>query len=208
MVATDTVVGIVGAVLLVTVMAGVFAYEYNNPAEAEATGDVGQRADFEEHYAGMSADDDIDGDGQVNYLDDDVDGDGTSNDNDTTVATTQEASGAVALGPGFTTPFQVGNGSVHITSTVVLSTALPMYSGNFIVQLIDPDGVVVDDAASSPSGSGSLTVETSGDDEMKSGEWSIRVTVNQAGPGGTAQVTTEVSYPAPASEGHGHIPER
>ncbi|HJQ93288.1 MAG TPA: hypothetical protein VJ874_03260, partial [Candidatus Thermoplasmatota archaeon] len=165
MVATDTVVGIVGAVLLVAVMAGVFVYEYNNPAEAEDTSDTGLRGSFEERYQGMSAGDDIDGDGQPNYMDDDVDGDGTANENDTATATTHEMTGAIGPsgGPVATAleqQFEVGNGSVHITSTVVLSTAVPMYSGNFVYQLIDPDGAVVADAASSPTGSGSLTVET------------------------------------------------
>jgi hypothetical protein len=213
MVATDTVVGIVGAVLLVAVMAGVFVYEYNNPAEPEDMSPTGQMAHFEEDYEGMSATDDIDGDGTANYLDDDVDGDGVSNENDTATATHQEMSGAIgpsggpvstALSLGFT----VGNGSVHITSTVTLSTVIPVYSGNFIIQLIDPDGNVVDDAASSPGGSATLTVETSEDDERPAGEWTVRVTNNQAGPGGSASIVAEVHYPAPPAEGHGNVPER
>ncbi|MEA3136745.1 MAG: hypothetical protein QOC71_1026 [Thermoplasmata archaeon] len=212
MVATDTVVGIVGAVLLVAVMAGVFAYEYNNPVEAEATSDAGQRAHFEEDYAGMSATDDIDGDGQANYLDDDVDGDGTANENDTSVATTSESTGAIGPSGGpvstsFSQEVIVGNGSVHVTATVTLTTAVPMYSGNFAIQLVDPDGTIVDTAASAASGSGSLTVETGDDTEMKAGTWTVRVTNNQAGLGGSAHIVAEVHYPDIAM-GHGHTPEK
>jgi hypothetical protein len=212
MVATDTVVGIVGAVLLVAVMAGVFVYEYNNPAEAEDLSDSGQQEHFEEDYAGLSANDDIDGDGKANYMDEDIDGDGTENGNDTTVSTTFTGSGAIGPSGGpvstsFFTEFTVGNGSVHIEATVTLSTPIPVYSGNFIVQLVDPDGTVVDDQASSPTGSASLTVETGDDTEMKAGTWTVRVMNNQAGPGGNADATIQVHYPDIA-EGHGHTPEK
>src|ERR1041385_3207350 len=90
MVATDTVVGIVGAVLLVAVMAGVFAYEYNNPATADASTDAGQKSTFthDARFAALNATDDIDGDGTPNYKDADLDGDGVSNANDTEVGVT------------------------------------------------------------------------------------------------------------------------
>jgi hypothetical protein len=213
MVATDTVVGIVGAVLLVAVMAGVFVYEYNNPAEAEDTSDEGLRSSFEEHYEGMSADDDIDGDGTPNYLDDDIDGDDVSNENDTATTTTHEGSGAIGPSGGpvatsFSQEIAVGNGSVHIVATVTLSTPIPVFAGNFIVQLIDPDGAVVDDQASAVGGSASLTVETDEETEMKPGLWTVRITNNQAGTGGSASVAAEVHYPGPPPEGHGHVPER
>lgn len=53
MVATDTVVGIVGAVVLVAVMVGVFVYEYNNTAPAPT----------EPPRTFLDPDGDIDGDG-------------------------------------------------------------------------------------------------------------------------------------------------
>lgn len=214
MVATDTVVGIVGAVLLVAVMAGVFVYEYNNPvAEADPSSEDGMRAAFASRYEGMSADDDIDGDGAPNYRDDDLDGDGTPNGNDTEVATSTEGTGVLGPQAGpVTTEFilgvTVGNGSVHVVATVSLSTAVPLYPGNFVVQLIDPDGTVVDDAASAPTGSATLSVETGEDDELKPGEWTVRVTNNQAGPGGTAQARAEVHYPAPSGDAAHHPPEK
>src|SRR5688572_25141152 len=116
MVATDTVVGIVGAVLLVAVMAGVFVYEYNNPIE-EASGDAGARAHFEEDYAGLSATDDLDGDGAPNYLDEDLDDDGVANEEDDMVAVAVPVAGSIGgstpVDPSdpFTVDFSVGNGT-------------------------------------------------------------------------------------------------
>ena len=210
MVATDTVVGIVGAVLLVAVMAGVFAYEYNNPAEPEDMSPAGQMEHFEEDYEGMSANDDIDGDGLANWQDDDLDGDGASNENDTMVATTTEQTGATGPQATITMPFYVGNGTVHVTATVVtnLQAGNPLVSGNVIVELVRPDGSVADNQASTPGGSSTFTVETQEGDELPAGDWSVVVRPNQVGLPGTAQITAEVHYPAPAAEGHGHVPER
>jgi hypothetical protein len=209
MVATDTVVGIVGAVLLVAVMAGVFVYEYNNPAEAEDTTPEGRMADFEEHYEGMSATDDVDGDDIANYEDPDLDGDGSSNENDTEVAVTMESS--QAIGQATTrVAFYVGNGSVHVTSTVTISLAVPnpLFAGNFIVELVRPDGTIADNQASQPGGSSTFTVETQEEDEVPTGDWEIVIRPNQVTTPAAAEVVIEVHYPAPAAEGHGHIPER
>ncbi|MHB1261679.1 MAG: hypothetical protein ACYC2H_08165 [Thermoplasmatota archaeon] len=216
MVATDTVVGIVGAVLLVAVMAGVFVYEYNNPAEPADTSPAGLQASFEEKYQGLSAMDDIDQDGLANYNDTDVDGDGTENGNDTTVTTSFSMSGAVGpqvggtVVPSLVQEFYVGNGSVHVTAEVTTSAQAPnpLFSGNFVVELLRPDGSVADNQASSPGGSNTMTVETQEGDEIPTGTWSIRVTQNTVGTGGSAQISGEVHYPAPAAEGHGNIPER
>lgn len=87
---SDTVIGIVGAVVLVAVMIGVFAYEYNNAPEADnglpdPSTPAGQQALFAAAYPTLNATDDIDGDGLANFEDDDIDGDGTDNGNDTTV---------------------------------------------------------------------------------------------------------------------------
>lgn len=199
MVATDTVVGIVGAVVLVAVMAGVFAYEYNNaPSEPDDVASL--QAHFEEDYLGMSATDDIDGDGIANFEDDDLDGDGTNNTQDMDVAVESSMSGTIgpAAGPvsdSLTLEFYVGNGSVHVTSSIQLTTAIPVYAGNFAIQLLDPDGTVVDTASSQATGSASLTVESGENTEMKAGTWSVVVTNNQAGVGGDAGITAQVHYP-------------
>jgi hypothetical protein len=209
MVATDTVVGIVGAVLLVAVMAGVFVYEYNNPAEPEDTTPEGRMAHFEEDYAGLSANDDIDDDGIPNYEDDDLDGDGSSNENDTEVAVTMEST--QAIGQATTRlAFYVGNGSVHVTSTVSISLAVPnpLFAGNFIIELVRPDGTVADNQASTPGGASTFTVETQEEDEIPAGDWEIVIRPNQATTPAAAEVSIEVHYPAPTVEGHGHVPER
>ncbi|HUR25433.1 MAG TPA: hypothetical protein VM327_05405 [Candidatus Thermoplasmatota archaeon] len=210
MVATDTIVGIVGAVLLVAVMAGVFVYEYNNPAEAQDMSPSGQMAHFEEDYAGMSAGDDIDGDGQANYVDDDIDGDGTSNENDTDTAYHAEMSGAVGPSATLSLEFYVGNGSVHVIATVdtALQAPNPLVSGNLIIELVRPDGSVADNQASSPGGPSSFTVETQEGDEIPAGDWKVVVRPNQVGLPSTADISADVHYPAITAEGHGHTPER
>jgi hypothetical protein len=80
-VASDTVVGIVGAVVLAGIMVGVFVYEYNNAATADGGGDGGDdRASriqaFQAAYGHLNATEDLDGDGKANFEDDDMDGQG------------------------------------------------------------------------------------------------------------------------------------
>lgn len=55
MTATDTIVGIVGAVLLVGVMTGVFVYEYNQVDGDAATPDDDGPEPFEETFSGSFA---------------------------------------------------------------------------------------------------------------------------------------------------------
>lgn len=101
MVASDTVVGVVGAVLLAVVMIGVFVYEYNNTPGADAGGGHGTTdaiAHFREHYPALNATADLDGDGKANYLDADLDQDGIDNLNDTAVAFTVPFSGSLQPG--------------------------------------------------------------------------------------------------------------
>jgi hypothetical protein len=212
MVATDTVVGIVGAVLLVAVMAGVFAYEYNNPVDGAGEGsDADLRGHFAEAYPGLSAGDDIDGDGQPNYQDQDMDGDGTPNAADSDVSYHAEMSGVLGPAAGPQNPtlsleVLVGNGSVHVTSTVTVSAqvANPLFSGNFVVQLLRPDGTIAANKASTPGGPGTFTVETQEGDEIPAGSWTVRVSQNQAGTGGNVQIAADVHYPEPANLGEHH----
>jgi hypothetical protein len=216
MVATDTVVGIVGAVLLVAVMAGVFAYEYNNPVDSgPGATDADQRAHFAAAFPGLSADDDIDHDGKANYVDDDLDGDGTPNAADSDVSVHSEMSGALGPAGGpvsneLRLEVLVGNGSVHVTSTVTVSAQVsnPLYSGNFVIELLRPDGSVADNQASTPGGTGTFTVETQPGDEIPAGSWAVRVTQNTVGTGGSAQIKADVHYPEPANTAAGHVHEK
>ncbi len=103
---SDTVIGIVGAVVLVAVMIGVFAYEYNN---AEETPDDGpdpnspeaREAAFNATFTALDPRGDIDGDGTLNYLDDDIDDDGLNNTVDTDVVVTFDLSQPA---PAYTNP--------------------------------------------------------------------------------------------------------
>lgn len=78
MATTDTVVGIVGAVLLAGVMVAVFVYEYNNPPAATGDGDLeaARHAAFAANHPLLNATEDLDHDGLPNYEDADMDGDG------------------------------------------------------------------------------------------------------------------------------------
>jgi hypothetical protein len=95
---SDTVIGIVGAVVLVAVMVGVFAYEYNNAPEGVGTepdSPEAQMASFNDTYGSLNGMGDIDGDGTPNYLDADMDGDGIDNANDTMVQYVRDFMGNV-----------------------------------------------------------------------------------------------------------------
>lgn len=81
MAATDTVVGIVGAVLLAGIMVAVFVYEYNNPPSPGGPPDPTltdeQRvAQWSQDYPGLAAKEDMDLDGTPNYNDTDMDDNG------------------------------------------------------------------------------------------------------------------------------------
>lgn len=108
---SDTVIGIVGAVVLVAVMVGVFAYEYNNAPDTDIddgpdlSTDAGKMAFFNDTYAGLDAREDLDGDGTANYLDEDIDGDGTLNAADnTTCVCDQTFTGSVGATSGADAP--------------------------------------------------------------------------------------------------------
>lgn len=132
---SDTVIGIVGAVVLVAVMVGVFAYEYNNTPDDGGDGngedmtDAERMAAFNATYPSLSASDDIDGDGAANWEDDDIDGDGLNNTADDTVEVVLDLSGtagahtnAMGTGPADTTDFFAGEGHTSIRIEVSYAT--------------------------------------------------------------------------------------
>lgn len=149
---SDTIIGIVGAVVLVAVMVGVFAYEYNNapePGDAgpDPTDPAAMMASFEAANPGLNATDDLDGDGQANYLDDDIDGDGIVNaDDDDGVAVHKTFTGSVAARNPSNNPvnnantFVLGQGHKGGTITVTWATT----NG--------PTGAALDDLVVSVSG--------------------------------------------------------
>lgn len=152
MVHSDTIIGIVGAVVLVAVMVGVFVYEYNN---VETDG-----GDFAARFPGLDPDGDLDGDGITNAMDDDIDGDGTPNADDAT--TTRAFSDSGALGPNapsqpnaasFPIAVEAGAQSVIVSATVTLDDPLGFTSG-FTVELRQGDTVLDSD-----SGDGAFSLE-------------------------------------------------
>jgi hypothetical protein len=208
MVATDTVVGIVGAVLLVAVMAGVFAYEYNNPAE-EVSGDASQRAHFEEDFVGLSANDDLDGDGTANYLDDDVDGDGTLNEEDEMLAVTVPVSGSiganspVAPSQPVTTGFSVGNGTEHVAGTITYTRtgAAALGLPTFAARIVDSSGDTVASATSTTSGN-TVTMTFDVEEPLMAGDYEVEVSQSTPGPGGSFSGSLEIHYGAVSAHSH------
>lgn len=176
MVATDTIVGIVGAVVLVAVMAGVFVYEYNNAPDV-ADDDVAKAEHFEEDYPGLVAAQDIDGDGIANYLDDDFDGDGINNTDDMDVMVAVPVSGNVAQAtPASATPytqtFMVYNGTEHISGVLTYSRtggATPSLEA----VLTGPDGFSISATQTTTGNTATLTFPMS--DAMTPGEYTLTV---------------------------------
>lgn len=142
MVAKDTFIGIIGALLLVGVMVGVFVYEYDNVE------DPGPEPDgFGVRYPYLDPDEDIDRDGLINSEDDDLDGDNVTNEEDEDVVVSFTAQGVVGPDPGPTENslslgFLVGtgnNGTVAVATWDVVLEA-PVMQPTFTVTLELPDG--------------------------------------------------------------------
>lgn len=219
MVATDTVVGIAGAVVLVAVMAGVFVYEYNN-APADADNPAIRQQHFEEDYPGLSANDDIDGDGVANFEDDDLDGDGTANAVDSDVGVVVPVSATVAVppptggqGPAFTVTFRVGNGTEHFQGALTYTRAAGGVFPNVAATLSGPAGFDQVQATSTNSGS-TYTLAFDIQEPLPAGEYTL--TLRQQPTGGLVPVSQEanvagdltIHYAAPA-EPHDHTtPEK
>lgn len=120
---SDTVIGIVGAVVLVSVMVGVFAYEYNNadaPDEGPMEPTESEKRDtFNETFLGLDPDGDLDGDGVPNWNETDLDNDGINNTEDDVFEYMQtfDAGGAVTAAPnsnGYSLTFEAEEGVTHV----------------------------------------------------------------------------------------------
>lgn len=157
MVATDTIVGIVGAVVLVGVMAGVFVYEYNNQPAGTDGGDGGDGS-LGGAFSHLADDEDIDGDGIPNGEDPDVDGDGVENGNDTAVAFSDTFSATMAenvppliVGASPILDIFVGTGNSGVMVEAAYEATTPGQD-TVSMQLEDGDGTVVAQASTSPAG--------------------------------------------------------
>lgn len=211
MVATDTVVGIVGAVVLVAVMAGVFVYEYNNAPE-DADSQEQMQEHFEEDYEGLVAMQDMDEDGTPNWNDTDIDGDGVNNTDDDMLSRTFTVNTNVAAPTGGPTTatydFQVVNGSESLSGSLSYTRAaggqVPVVSAT----LSGPAGFEQRTLNFVASGN-TYTAQVAVEEPLPAGAYTIRFT-NQ-GPGGLVPVgqaatvtgNLEVHYVTPG-ETHGH----
>ncbi len=181
MVATDTVVGIVGAVLLVGVMVGIYVYEFNQAEDAGTDTDGGLGSG----PAMIDASGDLDGDGTPNGADDDIDGDSIPNSEDNKTAYTFSFTGSLAPGATervFTNEIMAENGTqairVNVTWTSTTPTPLPA-TPNFAVSLVGPEGEVVAQATMDRTGT-SVTAMIVADGGLPGGAYTLRVT---EGPG-------------------------
>jgi hypothetical protein len=213
MVAKDTVVGIVGAVILVAVMAAVFVYELNNQPDEVTSGEAASIEDFEEHYPDLNATDDLDGDGKANFEDADLDGDGTNNTEDEDVAVTLPVSAEVAAPTAsgstpYTMTFTVGNGSESLQGQLSYTRMAGGLAPNVQGRITGPDGF---EAAASSSGSGTsytLTFEVT--EPLPPGEYTLTLTQEPAGgllPAGQPATVTgelEIQYADGLGPDHEH----
>lgn len=173
---SDTIIGIAGAVVLVAVMVGVFAYEYNNAPDEPGDGGGGteeQQAKelFNETYETLDPDDDIDWDGTPNWQDDDLDDDGTDNGNDTDIIVDKDFDGTVAQaandGQASTYEFMIGEGFQGGEVAVTWSVTGPLNVDNLEVSISGPADIPCDSGAGeatcdlASAGPGTYTVEVS-----------------------------------------------
>ena len=188
MVSKDAIVGAVGAVVLLAVMVGVFAYEYNNPVEpGPGNGDGGD--DWSMRYAALDRAEDLDGDGLPNGEDGDLDGDGVDNAADNETAVVVDLSGTLASGlPGTATrsadigSFFVGAGAEHAMGWVnyTLPAPAPVGAGMALVVEVLRNGTVIataerGDVAAGQSQAGHR-FELGADELAQAGNLTVRVT--------------------------------
>jgi hypothetical protein len=203
MAATDTVVGIVGAVLLAAVMVGVFVYEYNN-APATQTEEQRQAAAFKAAYPTLNGTGDLDKDGKINQVDDDIDGDGVPNASDHDVMVTVPVKGSL---PSATTGTSTQSFTVHVDPGVEMLTATITYQlqapqpdprlprvPTITMELRGPDGDPV--ANCTPTSTGmtatcSFQVEAAA---LAVGESTLTVSSTAPTPGGAFDGNAEVHY--------------
>lgn len=193
MVASDMVVGIVGSVLLVGVMVGVFVYEYNNvPAQATDP--------FATSYPSLDGAQDIDHDGIRNSADPDLDNDGKLNAVDPDIAVAVPVSIVTPNTPapnaevGSQAGILVGTGAEHVRGTLSYTSALPApvpATPTLTVVLVDGAGKETPLASSQ---SGTTVTFTADFPDLASGNYTLKVREPTTGPSVTLSGTLEIHY--------------
>ncbi|HUR63491.1 MAG TPA: hypothetical protein VM241_03320 [Candidatus Thermoplasmatota archaeon] len=215
MAATDTIVGIVGAVLLAVVMVGVFAYEYSNAPAAAASSDTELQSHFRADYPALNATGDLNGNGVPNFKDGDMDGDGVANANDTATAVTKGFTGTMpAPTPPATAasavefPLHVEAGSVGASFTLYYNSTTPAPLPGLPtlnLEVLGNDVPASSPARAQPTGTMAVTV-TLNTEALAPGDYVIRVSQTQPGPSTTFAVKAFLDYGAghPGGAAHTH----
>ena len=205
MASTDTVVGIVGAVLLAGIMVAVFAYEYANPATPEGPPPDSthlRQATFAQEFPALNATDDIDGDTVPNYNDTDLDGNGIADANQTTDFRYRHEYTDTSAAPPATTDsteftLQVGQGNAGIKAWLNWTVTAPLpqlpTAPNFSYQLMhDGEAVGSVGQVSATGTSRSIPLEVPAD--QVPGTYTFRVDMTAPGPATPFTVAVVVEY--------------
>ena len=196
----DTVVGIVGAVVLVAVMVAVFWYEYTQVPDGEEDPDTRAGSAFAARYPSLAPSEDMDGDGVPNVADDDMDGDGVNNTSDATVLVRSRFTAALGAGAAQPqrTPLFAGTAHDHIVVFVNYTLSAPSPIGSVSAleaRLLDADGQVVatgQGATVAPGGTqASIRIEAHA---TPAGNYTIEVSRANPGLAVTAQGVALVRY--------------
>lgn len=133
---SDTLIGIIGSILLIGIMVGVFAYEYNNVDDVDQD-EIRKEAFNKGQYGHLHAEGDLDGDGVPNFKDADLDGDGTSNGDDATLERIFEFSDSfqATSNPVGSHEAQALVGVKKIDVLVTMSPTAPLFVETFTIDV-------------------------------------------------------------------------
>jgi hypothetical protein len=209
---TDTIVGIVGAVLLAGTMVGVFVYEYNNVQDTgQPAGDDALRNHFKEDFPALNASGDIDQNGVPNYKDPAFNRSGEITATFRYAGVLQPAAPPSPTSPAFLEyklHVEAGGTSVAMALHYNTTTPAPLpRSPTLDLALFGPDGQATasPNPATQATGSTAVTV-TLNADGLGPGEYTVRVTQTVDGPATAFSVTAVVDYgPGHPADGHSHL---
>jgi hypothetical protein len=205
MAGTDTIVGIVGAVLLAAVMVGVFAYEYNNAPASAPAGDAALIQHFHQDFPTLNATGDIDQNGIPNYKDPAFETPGEILATFRFTGTMpQPTPPATSVPPAeFRLHVEEGNVATILTLTYNATTPAPLPGLPTLDLTIAGSS---DITASSPvraQASGSTAVGvTITTQTLQPGEYTLRVSQTQPGPATAFAVKAVVDYGPGHAGGH------
>ncbi len=187
MASSDTIIGIVGTVVLLGVMVGVFVYEYNNVPE-----------DLPQPYEALRNQDDLDGDGIPNSEEDDMDGDGIPDAQDDELATRSEWSGGLGPDAGLTAnsvgqDIRVYNHSIGTNATITYTTQVPADLPGLTLRLEDSEGAVLATGTSSRTGT-TVTVHLHYAEALPAGTYRYVVGQETGSMGGSFDAVAYVLY--------------